>query len=174
MNLLISDRPLPGGLPAREENRYIDLTRLKIADCTGCFGCWIKTPGKCVICDDAVSVYPLLAQSERLLCVSRILYGGYGVKMKAALERAIPIQQPFIRLYQGETHHFQRNTTEKEAVIIACGRDGALSEEERALFLRLTARNARNLQWKTWRVLFPAEEDTEAAIRREVDAWPVS
>lgn len=134
MNLLISDRPLPGGLPAREENRYIDLTQLKIADCTGCFGCWIKTPGKCVIRDDAVSIYPLLAQSERLLCVSRILYGGYGVQMKAVLERAIPIQQPFIRLYQGETHHFQRNTTEKEAVIIACGREGALSEEERALF----------------------------------------
>lgn len=96
------------------------------------------------------------------------------MQMKAVLERAIPIQQPFIRLYQGETHHFQRNTTEKEAVIIACGREGALSEEERALFLRLTARNAKNLQWKTWRVLFPAEEDTEAVIRREVDAWPVS
>ena len=29
------------------------LKEIKVADCLGCFGCWIKTPGKCIIEDDA-------------------------------------------------------------------------------------------------------------------------
>ena len=27
------------------------LRDLKVADCLGCFGCWVKTPGQCVIDD---------------------------------------------------------------------------------------------------------------------------
>ena len=32
-----------------EAYRYVDLSSLKISNCVGCFGCWVKTPGKCVI-----------------------------------------------------------------------------------------------------------------------------
>lgn len=108
MNLILSDRPLclPGiGCGGTE---YIDLSQLHIANCVGCFGCWTKTPGKCVIRDDAVQVYPRIAQSDRVLYVSRVKYGGYDTTMKTMLERAIPVQQAFIRLWQGETHHVQR------------------------------------------------------------------
>ena len=121
MNLLLSDTPLQFELPERPENQYIDLSALKIANCIGCFGCWVKTPGKCVIRDDATSIYPAIAKSERLIYVSRVKFGCYDTVMKTMLERAIPIQQAFIRIYHGETHHVQRNVKEKDAVIIAYG-----------------------------------------------------
>ena len=41
--------------------------------------------------------------------------------MKTMLERAIPIQQAFIRLVDGETHHFQRRVEPKEVAILAYG-----------------------------------------------------
>ena len=91
MKLILSDRSL--SLPPEQGDiRYIDLSGLKIANCVGCFGCWTKTPGRCVIRDDATRVYPLIAQSDQLLYVSRIFCGGYDVPMKTMLERAIPIQ----------------------------------------------------------------------------------
>ena len=30
----------------------IELRDMQIANCIGCFGCWVKTPGTCVIDDD--------------------------------------------------------------------------------------------------------------------------
>ncbi len=168
MNLLLSDHPLPPGLPARENNRYIDLTRLKIANCAGCFGCWVKTPGKCVIRDDAVSVYPLIARSENLLYVSRLYCGCYDIPMKTVLERAIPVQQAFIRLHHGETHHVQRAVAEKNAVILAWG---DIPAQERTIFEALVARNAHNMLFRNWRIRYVTAEELAAAIAGEVQAW---
>lgn len=49
MNLLLSDIALPISLPRKKENQYIDLSKLKIKNCVGCFGCWVKTPEKRVL-----------------------------------------------------------------------------------------------------------------------------
>ena len=77
MRLVLSDTALPTGLPVREDWHYVDLSQLKIADCMGCFSCWVRTPGRCVIRDDATKVYPCIAESDTLLYVSHIRYGGY-------------------------------------------------------------------------------------------------
>lgn len=168
MNLLMSDRPLSLQLPQDQDNRYVDVSQLKIANCVGCFGCWVKTPGKCVIRDDATTVYPLIAKSQKLIYVSRICFGGYDLVMKKMLERAIPIQQAFIRLHNGETHHVQRCVEEKDAVIIAYG---AQSQEEENLFSKLVARNANNMMFRSWRIRFVQESQVEAAVEEEVRAW---
>ena len=108
MKLIMSDRPIRLNIRDHSEIKYIDLSSLKIANCTGCFGCWTRTPGKCVMRDDATRVYPYIAASDRVLYVSRVVYGGYDTVMKRMLERAIPVQQAFIRIVKGETHHVQR------------------------------------------------------------------
>ena len=170
MKLVISDRPLR--LPVGSESvRFIDLSSLRIANCVGCFGCWTKTPGRCVIRDDAVKVYPEIARSDTLLYVSWIKYGGYDTVMKTMLERAIPVQQAFIRLVDGETHHFQRNVSVNKATVMAYG---DISEEEKEIFRRLVARNARNMNFETYRVLFTTEAGLEDAVAREVKAWEMS
>ena len=67
MKLIMSDRPLDVAITDPAEVKYVDLSSLKIANCTGCFGCWTRTPGRCVIRDDATRVYPLIAASDTLL-----------------------------------------------------------------------------------------------------------
>lgn len=166
MKLIVSDRPLT--LPERADLEWIDLSQLRIANCVGCFGCWTKTPGKCVIRDDAVKVYPRIAASERLMYVSRVRYGGYDTPMKTMLERAIPVQQAFIRLHHGETHHVQRNVVPKQAVIVGYG---DLSQEEQALFQKVVARNAHNMSFESYRVVFTSQEDVEETVRKELLAW---
>ena len=170
MDLVISDRALDlAGAGATAT--VIDLSQLKIGPCVGCFGCWVKTPGKCVIRDDACRVYPYLAKSTRFLLVSRVRYGSYDTVMKTMLERAIPIQQAFIRIHHGETHHIQRAVAEKDAVILAYGDTG---DEEQALFRLLAARNAHNMLFRSWSVRFLREEELAGAIREEVRAWESS
>ena len=170
MNLILSDRPLSLQLPPDGDSVYVDLSQKKIANCVGCFGCWTKTPGKCVIRDDAVEIYPLIAQSDRVLYVSRVRYGGYDTPMKTMLERAIPVQQAFIRLLDGETHHVQRAVRPKTATILTYG---VSDTEEQALFERLVERNAHNMNFQSWNAVFCSEEGLEASVQEEVWKWPM-
>ena len=157
MKLILSDCPLSIPLPDREDVKWIDLSQLNIANCVGCFGCWTKTPGRCVIRDDAVKVYPIWC-------------GSYDLPMKTMLERAIPVQQAFIRILDGETHHVQRSVVPKDATILAYGDTG---EEERALFRKLVARNAHNMSFKTHHILFCREEEVNDFAGKELKAWNV-
>lgn len=168
MKIILSDRPLSLNLGDRADVVSFDLSHMKIAPCVGCFGCWTRTPGKCVIRDDAVKVYPVLARSDTALYVSRVRYGGYDLVMKTMLERAIPVQQAFIRLLDGETHHVQRAVVPKRAVIVAYG---ARDKAEEELFRRLVARNAKNMSFQSYEIRFTDEEQVEAEVRREVETW---
>ena len=168
MNLILSDRPLSITLPEDGQTVLIDLSKLRIANCVGCFGCWTKTPGRCVIRDDAVKVYPYIAKSDTLLYVSRVAYGGYDTIMKTMLERAIPVQQAFIRMLDGETHHVQRAVAQKRATILAYG---ASSQAEQALFQNLVARNARNMNFASYQIHFSSEDMLETLVSQEVAQW---
>ena len=171
MNLILSDRTLSAVIPERTDIKYIDLSGLKIANCVGCFGCWTKTPGKCVIRDDATRVYPLIAKSEKIIYVSRVKYGGYDTVMKTMLERAIPVQQAFIRLVDGETHHVQREVLPKDAVIFAYNCNDKDDEE---LFSRLVARNAKNMCFKSWDIHFCDECELDSLVESEAAKWAIS
>ena len=144
------------------------MSACNIHRCTGCFGCWVKTPGKCVIRDDAVKIYPCIAQSDLVVYISRICYGGYDVPMKTMLERAIPVQMAFIRLVNGETHHVQRAVRPKNATILAYG---DLAEEEKDIFRQLVARNASNMNFSTHEVLFAKEDQVERMVEKIVEKW---
>lgn len=168
MKLILSDRPLDIHFSNPHEIRYFNLSELKIANCTGCFGCWTKTPGKCVIRDDATRVYPCIARSNAILYVSRLKYGGYDTVMKTMLERAIPIQQAFIRIHQGETHHVQRNVIPKKAVIIAYG---DIDDEEQDIFRELIARNARNMNFENYEIIFTSESMTDIMVTKILEQW---
>ena len=102
MNLILTDRPLRAPLSGGADSCLVDLSSRKIAACTGCFSCWTRTPGRCVIRDDAVKIYPLIARCDRLLLVTRICFGCYDLPMKRLLERSLPIQQPFCSCARGK------------------------------------------------------------------------
>lgn len=171
MKLILSDRPLKIPTQLGEGLTYFDLSSLKISNCVGCFGCWVKTPGRCVIRDDATTIYPCIAESDSVLYVSRIRYGGYDTVMKTMLERAIPVQQAFIRIYCNETHHVQRDVASKRAVIVAYG---AVDEEECDIFRRLVARNAYNMSFESYDIIFVTETLVNETVKQILDKWEKS
>lgn len=171
MKLILTDRPLNISADNLDKSvKIIDLSTLKIANCMGCFGCWTKTPGKCVIRDDAAGVYPCIAKSDEVLYISSVKYGCYDTTMKTMLERAIPVQQAFIRLLNGETHHVQRDVAMKNAVIIAYG---DISAEEKEVFEKLVERNSKNMNFKSFKMIFTTDASLEETVNNEVKKWRI-
>lgn len=168
MKLIMSDRSIENLGMTGPDVVYVDLSSKKIANCVGCFGCWTKTPGKCVIRDDATSVYPYIAKSDTVLYVSKVKYGGYDSIMKTMLERSIPVQQAFIRILNGETHHVQRAVKMKKATIIAYG---DLSDEEKTLFSDMVARNAANVNFESHRIIFVTEDMVGQTVKEVMKEW---
>ena len=87
--------------------------------------------------------------------------------MKTMLERSIPVQQAFIRLLDGETHHVQRKVAPKTAVIIGYGDISPKNKKSSAP--RRT--KCKNMSFQSYRIVFVAENEVEAAASNEVTAW---
>lgn len=169
MKVLISDYSLELlGLESTEEEIFFDLNEEKIKNCLGCFRCWVKTPGYCVLRDDACDIYPCVAHSDHIVYVSRLLYGSYDAPIKRLLERSLPTQQAFLRQYKGETHHVQRNVKSKTASFIVYGWQ---NEEEQRLFQELVRANSKNMLLEEWHIYFVQENEVPEAIKEEVQRW---
>lgn len=90
------------------EGNLLNLADIEIAPCLGCFGCWVKTPGVCVIDDAGRNVARTYIQSGMVVFISPITFGGYSYELKKVFDRLIPILSPFFKNIGGEIHHKMR------------------------------------------------------------------
>ena len=146
-----------------ESNDYhlntIDVSTLSIKPCQGCFHCWIKTPGTCIINDDGNTVAHEYIISDTVILLSRIRFGGYSSQLKCAMDRLIPLILPFFRKYHGETHHKKRYQTYPNLISIGLLNDH--DEQKEQLFKRLLERNALNFTPSNFDQCLITEKDTE-------------
>lgn len=114
----------------------------KMAFCTGCFGCWTKTPGECVINDAGRGVAKAIMESDLVIMLTPVTFGGYSSELKKALDRMIPILMPFFVKIGGEVHHEKRYS--RYPRMMAVGILGEPDDESARTFQTLHARNAIN------------------------------
>lgn len=79
-----------------------------IRSCIGCFGCWLKTPGKCVIHDGYESTGIDMSKCTELILVSQCYYGSVSPFVKTVQDRAISYIHPDFVIRKGEMHHKRR------------------------------------------------------------------
>lgn len=79
-----------------------------IHHCIGCFGCWIKTPGKCVIHDGYEGTGIDMGKCTELILISQCCYGSVSPFVKKVQDRAISYIHPDFVLRKGEMHHKRR------------------------------------------------------------------
>ncbi|NLY09091.1 MAG: flavodoxin family protein [Tissierellia bacterium] len=115
----------------------------EISSCLGCFGCWTKTPGNCVIKEDkANDIARRYVNADVVVLLTQVVYGGYSPDIKAYIDRSICILSPFFTMIKGEMHHQKRY--EKYPELYAFGY-GKTTAEEKEIFANLSNRNALNL-----------------------------
>jgi len=79
-----------------------------IKSCIGCWTCWLKTPGKCVMKDQMAGVYSDYVNSDTVFLLMDTAQGFINHQAKAFLDRTIPHYHPYIEVVDGELQHMAR------------------------------------------------------------------
>lgn len=119
--------------------------------CIGCFGCWLKTPGKCIIKDGFENMGQRLSQVSAFILISKATFGSYSSAVKNVLDRSISYVLPFFEIRNGEMHHGERYHND---LTISALFYGDMSEEEKQTAENLVKANAVNLNAALGRVHF--------------------
>ena len=101
-----------------------------IRPCVGCFHCWNKTPGVCVMNDGFENMGQLIHRAEEVVVISRYTYGGFSGFVKNVIDRCLGYVLPQFEIIGGETHHRKRYEETKPFTFIFRG--PPLTREEKA------------------------------------------
>ena len=135
---------LKGAEEAGADTENIFLARQKIRPCLGCFSCWVKTPGKCVIQDDMAELLRKLAGADIVVFATPLYVDNVSGIMKNFMDRFMPLADPhFEKDEQGQYRHVKGIEKAPKIVVISnCG----FPEQDHFQVLRLLFRRiARNL-----------------------------
>ena len=66
--------------------------------CIGCFGCWLATPGRCVIKDEYQEMGSKLSSVDEYVIISKATFGSYSSAIKNVLDRSISYVKPFFEI----------------------------------------------------------------------------
>lgn len=128
-----------------------------IHHCIGCFGCWIKTPGICVIQDGYERTGAALGDCDELIVISRLCYGSVSPFVKTVQDRAISYIHPYFVMRKGEMHHKRRY--ENVIKVSAFFYGESITESEKETARELMQANADNYDGLVEKVSFYQSED---------------
>ncbi len=100
------------------EVTQIQLRTLNIKDCIGCYDCWLKTPGKCVIRDDMETILRAYVQSDKVVLATPVLIGFVSPLVKRVSDRSLPLIHPYLKLEGDRMKHVSRYEKLAEQIII--------------------------------------------------------
>lgn len=138
-------------IPVDEDYKVI-MPHGTIHHCVGCFGCWVKTPGKCVIHDGYECTGIDMGKCTELILVSQCCYGSVSPFVKTVQDRAISYIHPDFVLRKGEMHHKRRY---QNAITISAYFYGEhITESEKETARNIIAANADNYDGKVKNICF--------------------
>jgi len=124
----------------------------QIKPCVGCFGCWTKSPGECVIKDGYNRMGELIHKADEVVVMSKLTYGGFSSFVKNVFDRSISWVLPFFEMYQGEMHHQKRYAEDKPLKVIF--RSSSFTEDEKHAAKQYVDAVCRNFHANLSEVIF--------------------
>ncbi len=133
------------------------VNEVKFGGCIGCFQCWDTSPGVCFQKDEAQDIVQKVIQSDLVVFLTPITFGGFSSELKKILERLLGLLHPGMRVIKGETHHLKRY--ERYPSLLAIGVTDTQDDEEEQIFKTLIERFSLNF--------FPPKHGAEVFLGRE-------
>jgi len=87
---------------------HLALRAMEAGYCTGCWSCWVKTPGECTFTDGSHAVCRAVINSDLTIFASPVIMGYLSALLKKFMDKMIPLILPYITEDQGEAHHVHR------------------------------------------------------------------
>ena len=86
----------------------LKLREMNLKYCIGCWGCWVKTPGECIVADGSRDICRECINSDLVIFASPIMMGFTSALLKKAHDKLIPLILPYFEMVQNEFHHLSR------------------------------------------------------------------
>lgn len=101
----------------------INVAKASVKPCLGCYACWEKTPGKCVINDGMAEILKKLISSDIIIWSFPLYYFSVPGALKNIIDRQLPINLPFMSAESESGSHPQRYdlSHQRHIVISTCG-----------------------------------------------------
>lgn len=131
------------------EVEEMQIGRDDLAFCMGCFGCWIKKPGECVINDKMSQINQKFMNSDVVIYLCPIIFGQFSANIKNAVDRWLPNMLPFFETRpDGSTMHPPRYEDYPNQLMIGYGEEISLEDEQLFLDIIQKHRNVEALIFK--------------------------
>lgn len=153
MKTILSDIP-KDSLSLSGEYCVFDATK-NISPCIGCFGCWFKDPGKCLIHDGYEKIAAAMGRSDEVIIISKCMYGSVSPSVKKMFDRSLAYSHPRFLIRKGEMHHKRRYANRLSLKVIFYG---DVNEQERMTARKLIEANALNYDIHSYEVIFLPDE----------------
>lgn len=124
----------------------------KIKHCIGCFGCWVKTPGECIIKDGFDRTGCDMGKCEEMIMISECLYGGFSEFVKKVQDRAISYVRGDFDIVDDEMRHRRRYRNRIKLSAYFYGDD--ITEEEKRTAENIVKANAKNFYAIVEKIVF--------------------
>ena len=102
---LVLERLLKGAQKAGAKTEVVFLQEKTIGGCTGCFTCWIKTPGKCYQKDDMAKLLEKIKRTNLMILATPVYVDGMTGLCKNFIDRLIPLLDPHFEIRGGHSRH---------------------------------------------------------------------
>ncbi len=101
----------------------LNLNKLDIRDCKGCFACWKDTPGVCCIKDDMQEILEKIKSADIIVWSFPLYFFSLPSRIKAFMDRQLPLMLPFMdKNALGGAHPKRYDSSQQKNVIISsCG-----------------------------------------------------
>jgi multimeric flavodoxin WrbA len=141
----------------------------KIGNCAGDFFCWTRNPGMCNINDDNRVIAAKMMQSDLLIYLTPVTFGGYSSTLKRAVDHLIQNVLPFFANINGEIHHQKRY--KKYPSLLAIGWMDSPDAQAEAVFRNLVKRNAINMYARSSVCGLVVGSQTVSDLAAPIEGW---
>lgn len=137
---------------------HLPLDKAVLKPCLGCGGCETKTYKRCVFRDDGDRILPYIAQSDTLVIITPVVFGGYSYQTKLVVDKLALLGDHHYFMNKGELVKGKESDTRYFAIGIS---DGCGEKEARA-FEYLVNENLNITGWRGKAILLKSDCDANA------------
>ena len=106
----------------RHEVHIVNVIDKKIAPCRGCFGCWQRGDGHCVMKDDQNDILDLYRKADVIIWSFPLYCYGMPSHLKAVLDRTIPlVKMTMVQQPDGTVRHEPLVDFSRVRTLVICG-----------------------------------------------------
>ncbi|NLI53149.1 MAG: flavodoxin family protein [Clostridiales bacterium] len=121
------------------------IERGELAFCRGCFDCWTKTPGECIMKDGVSEINRACMESDAVVYLCPVVFGQFSANIKSSIDRWLPNMLPFFMTRSdGSTMHPPRYEDYPAQVFLGYGE--GLTDDEAELFVDISKKHRSSVE----------------------------